>query len=161
MGGPIVLGRPGGGEPDRFLDDVDRAYVVAQLEGRLEEPVALRVVRDRASPLLVPGPLGAPADPAEHRRAERLAREVAALVPAVTVEVDERAGDPLTPRLALGGPAGGRVRFVGVPRVNLFRLLLEAVRRASTRDWDLPPDRLRSLGRLPAPVRLLAFATPT
>lgn len=160
MTGLIGVGRSGGGD-DRYFDDVDRAYVVAQLEGRLEAPVTLRVVRGRASPLVLPGQPGPGTDAAEQGRAERLAREIAALVPSVGVAVEEVAGDPDTPAIVVDGAAGGRIRFLGVPRVNLFRMLLEAVRRASTRDWDLPPDRVRSLAGLAGPVTMRVFATPT
>lgn len=158
-GGSLPIGRPG--EPQAFFDDVDRAYVVAQLESRMEEPVPVSVSTGGVSPLLaVPGG-GGGQDAAESARAQRLVAEVAGLVPGISVRTEPAGpGDP-SPVLTLGGPAEGRVRFLGVPRVNLFRLFLEAVRRASTRDWDLAPDRAREVAALPGDVRLLAFATPT
>jgi hypothetical protein len=55
----------------------------------------------------------------------------------------------------------GRVRFLGVPRVNLFRALLDAIRRASTGDHDLPDGWAQVLAGLPRPVRARVFATPT
>lgn len=157
---PLGIGRAGGAD-DRFFDDVDRAYVVDQLEGRLHEPVTLRVLRSRSSPLVLPGQPVPASDSAEQGRAERLAREIAALVPTVSVAVEEVPGRTDPPAIVVGGPASGRVRFIGVPRVNLFRALLEAVRRASTRDWDLDCDLVRTLGGLAAPVGLRTFATPT
>lgn len=160
MSFPLELGRQSGGG-DSYFDDTDRAYVVDQLEGRMAEPVTLRVVRGPASSLILPGRTAPGTDAAEQGRAERLAREIAALAPAVGVSVEEVAGDPCTPVIVVEGPAGGRVRFLGVPRVNLFRLLLEAIRRSSTRDRGLAADLVRTLANLPGPVHLRAFATPT
>ena len=108
-----------------FFDDVDRSYVVAQLEGRMDAPVEVTVSARAGSPLaLQPAPGGE-----EARRAGQLARELASLEPRVRVTVtEEGAGD--VPVLTVAG----RIRFVGVPRVNLFRALLETIRRASTGD---------------------------
>lgn len=133
-----------------LFDDVDRSFVVAQLEGRMDAPVDLTVAVRRSSPL-------APAPGAEEAaRAERLGRELAALEPRIRLTVtDEGAGD--VPVLTVAG----RVRFVGVPRVNLFRALLEAIRRASTGDHGLADGWARALDGLPRPVHAQVFATPT
>lgn len=143
--------------PASFFDDVDRSYVVAQLEGRMDAPVDLTVVARRSSPLLL-----APAEGAEEAaRAERLAQELAALEPRIQVTVTaDGAGD--VPVLTVASRASaGAVRFVGVPRVNLFRALLEAVRRASTGDHGLPDGWAPALAALPRPVHARVFATPT
>jgi hypothetical protein len=143
--------------PASFFDDVDRNYVVAQLEGRMDAPVDLTVVARRSSPLLL-----APAEGAEEAaRAERLAQELAALEPRIRVTVTgEGAGD--VPVFSVASPASaGTVRFVGVPRVNLFRILLEAVRRASTGEHGLPDGWAEALAALPRPVSARVFATPT
>jgi len=143
--------------PASFFDDVDRSYVVAQLEGRMDAPVDLTVVARRGSPLAL-----APAPGAEEARlAERLARELASLEPRIRLTVtDEGAGD--APVLTVASRASaGAVRFVGVPRVNLFRALLEAVRRASTGDHGLPAGWAEALSHLPRPVDAQVFATPT
>ena len=135
-----------------FFDDVDRSYVVAQLEGRMEAPVDLTVTVRRTSPLLLTPAAGAE----EAARAEQLARELASLEPRIRVRVtDEGAGD--VPVLTVAG----RVRFLGVPRVNLFRALLETIRRASTGDHGVPDDWAQALAQLPRPVRARVFATPT
>lgn len=160
--------RPTGPAP--FFDDVDRGYVVAQLEGRMDAPVDLTVTVRRSSPLLLPGaaplegaeearPGGGPGD--EARRAEQLAREVAALEPRIRLTVsDEGAGD--VPAFTVASRASaGSVRFLGVPRVNGFRALLEALRRASTGDPGVAPEWARALDRLPRPVHAQVFATPT
>jgi hypothetical protein len=68
---------------------------------------------------------------------------------------DEGAGD--IPAFTVAG----RVRFLGVPRVNLFRALLETIRRASTGDHGVPDDWGAALDELPRPVRARVFATPT
>ena len=60
----------------------------------------------------------------------------------------------------LGTGGSGRIRFVGV-RVNLFRAVLETIRRASTHDYGLPADWARALGTLTDDVHALVFATPT
>jgi hypothetical protein len=143
--------------PASFFDDVDRNYVVAQLEGRMDAAVDLTVVARRSSPLLL-----APAEGAEEAaRAERLAQELAALEPRIRVTVTgEGAGD--VPVFSVSSPASdGTVRFVGVPRVNLFRILLEAVRRASTGEHGLPEGWAEALAALPRPVSARVFATPT
>ena len=143
--------------PASFFDDVDRSYVVAQLEGRMDAPVDLTVVARRSSPLLL-----TPAEGAEEAaRAERLAQELAALEPRIRVTVTgEGAGD--VPVFAVASRASaGSVRFVGVPRVNLFRALLEAVRRASTGDHGLADGWAAALTALPQPVHGRVFATPT
>ena len=135
-----------------FFDDVDRSYVVAQLEGRMDAPVDLTVSARRSSPLLLERGPGAE----EASRAEQLGRELAALEPRIRLTVtDEGAGD--VPLLTVGG----RVRFVGVPRVNLFRALLETIRRASTGDHGMPDEWVRALAVLPRPVHARVFATPT
>ncbi|HEX2041006.1 MAG TPA: hypothetical protein VHF24_00080 [Acidimicrobiales bacterium] len=135
-----------------FLDDVDRSYVVAQLEGRMEAPVDLTVCARRTSPLLLSPAPGAE----EAARAEQLARELTSLEPRIRVNVtDEGAGD--VPAFAVAG----RVRFLGVPRVNLFRALLETISRASTGDHGVPEDWAGALARMPRPIRARVFATPT
>ena len=135
-----------------YFDDVDRSYVVAQLEGRMDAPVDLTVSVRQSSPLLLQPAPGAD----EAVRAEQLGRELAALEPRIRVTVSEDgAGD--VPVLTVAG----RVRFVGVPRVNLFRALLETIRRASTGDHGLPEYWARALDRLPRPVQARVFATPT
>jgi hypothetical protein len=143
--------------PASFFDDLDRSFVVAQLEGRMDAPVELTLVARGSSPLaLTPAP-GA----AEARLAERLARELASLVPRIGVTVtEEGAGD--LPTLTVASRASpGTVRFVGLPRVNLFRALLEAVRRSSTGDHGLAPGWSEALAQLLRPVHARVFATPT
>lgn len=138
--------------PSSFFDDVDRSYVVAQLEGRMDAPVDLTVTARRSSPLALTPAAGAE----EAARAERLGRELAALEPRIRLTVtEEGAGD--VPALTVGG----RVRFLGVPRVNLFRVLLETIRRASTGDHGLPEGWAPALEGLPRPVYAQVFATPT
>ncbi len=141
-----------GRRPGSFFDDVDRSYVVAQLEGRMDAPVDLTVSVRRSSPLaLQPAP---GAEEAAH--AERLGRELATLQPRLRLTVtEEGAGDVPVFTVA------GRVRFVGVPRVNLFRALLETIRRASTGDHGLPAGWAQALAGLPRPVHARVFATPT
>jgi hypothetical protein len=144
----LELGRRAAG----FFDDVDRNFVVAQLEGRMDTPVDLTVTARRSSPLALQPSPGAE----EAARAEQLGRELAALEPRIRLTVtDDDAGD--VPVFAVAG----RVRFVGVPRVNLFRALLEALRRASTGDHGLPEGWAEALAGLPRPVRAQVFATPT
>ena len=143
--------------PASFFDDVDRSYVVAQLEGRMDAPVELTVTAVRSSPLALTPAAGAE----EARRAGRLASELAALEPRIRVAVTgEGAGDVPVFTVASRASAGA-VRFVGVPRVNLFRALLEAVRRASTGDHGLADGWAEALAALPAPVHAQVFATPT
>jgi hypothetical protein len=143
--------------PASFFDDVDRSFVVAQLEGRMDAPVELTLVARRSSPLALSLITGA----AEAGLAERLTRELASLEPRIRVTVtDEGAGDLPTLTVASRASAGA-VRFVGVPRVNLFRALLEAVRRASTGDHGLAPGWSEALAQLPRPVHARVFATPT
>lgn len=143
--------------PASFFDDVDRSFVVAQLEGRMDAPVDLTVSVRRSSPLALAPAAGAE----EGRLAERLARELAALEPRIRVAVtDEGAGD--VPVLTVASRASaGAVRFVGVPRVNLFRALLEAIRRSSTGDHGLASGWAEALVQLPRPVHARVFATPT
>ena len=123
----------------------------------MDAPVDLTVVARRSSPLLL-----APAEGAEEgARAERLAVELGALEPRIRVTVTPNgAGD--VPVFTVASPASaGAVRFVGVPRVNLFRALLEAVRRASTGDHGLAAGWAEALASLPEPVSARVFATPT
>ncbi len=145
--------------PVPFFDDVDRAYVVAQLEGAMDAPVDLEVSVRRTSRLLLPG---APADDGgsdDARQAQQLAEELAALEPRIRVVVSE-APDPL-PRFSVDCRAGGGVTFVGQPRANLFRALLETIRRASNADHGMDADQVRHLSHLPRPVHARVFATPT
>ena len=141
-----------GRRPASFFDDVDRSFVVAQLEGRMDAPVDLTVTAHRSSPLALSAAPGAE----EAAWAERLGRELAALEPRINLRVsDAEAGEVPT------FTVGRRVRFVGVPRMNLFRALLETIRRASTKDHGLPEGWSRALDGLPRPVRAQVFATPT
>ena len=123
----------------------------------MDAPVDLTVVARRSSPLLL-----APAEGAEEAaRAERLAQELAALEPRIRVTVTtDGAGDVPVFTVASRASAG-TVRFVGVPRVNLFRALLEAVRRASTGEHGLAGGWAEALVALPQPVHARVFATPT
>jgi hypothetical protein len=140
-----------------FFDDVDRSYVVAQLEGRLDAPVELTLAARRSSPLALTQAPGAE----EAARAERLATELAALEPRIHLTVTgEGAGDVPVFTVASRASAGA-VRFVGVPRVNLFRALLEAIRRASTGDHGLADGWAEALAALPERVHARVFATPT
>ena len=118
----------------------------------MDAPVDLTVTVRRSSPLALQQAPGAE----EAARAERLGRELAALEPLIRLTVtDTGAGD--VPVLTVAG----RVRFVGVPRVNLFRALLEAIRRASTGDHGLADGWAEALAALPRPVHAQVFATPT
>jgi hypothetical protein len=147
-------------EQATFLDDVDRAYIVAQLEGAMDEPVDLEVAARSVSRLLLPGmAAGPPSGADEARRAGQLGRELAALVPKVRVTVVE--GDDDLPTFTVGGRGVSRIRFLGIPRVNLFRALLDAIRRASTHDHGFDQARARDLRQLPADVHAAVFATPT
>jgi hypothetical protein len=138
--------------PASFFDEVDRSFVVAQLEGRMDAPVDLTVSVRRSSPLALHQASGAE----EAAHAERLGRELAALEPRVRLTVtDEGVSD--VPVLTVAG----RVRFFGVPRVNLFRALLETIRRASTGDHGVPDGWPEALAALPRPVHAQVFATPT
>ena len=138
--------------PASFFDDVDRSYVVAQLEGRMAAPVDLTVTARRSSPLALTPAAGAE----EGAWAERLATELSALEPRIRVTVTgEGAGEVPVFTVA------GRVRFVGVPRMNLFRALLETIRRASTGDHGLADGWAPALDGLPRRVRAQVFATPT
>jgi hypothetical protein len=135
-----------------FFDDVDRSFVVAQLEGRMDGPVDLTVAVRRSSPLALSPVPGAE----EAARAESLGRELVGLEPRIRLTVtDEGAGD--VPVFSVAG----RVRFVGVPRVNLFRALLDAIRRASTGDHGLADGWAEALAALPRPLHAQVFATPT
>ncbi len=138
--------------PASFFDDVDRSYVVAQLEGRMGAPVDLVVSAQRSSPLALAPAAGAE----EGARAEKLGRELAALEPRIRLTVTEE-GSGEVPVFTVAG----RIRFLGVPRVNLFRALLETLRRASTGDHGLPEGWGPALDGLPQPVPIQVFATPT
>ena len=146
-----------GRRSDSFFDDVDRSYVVAQLEGQLDAPVELTVAVRRASPLLLSPPVGAE----EAARAEKLGRELASLEPRVRLTVTEDGAGDVPVFTVSSRASAGAVRFVGVPRVNLFRALLEAMRRASTGDHGLAGGWSEALATLPRPVRAQVFATPT
>ena len=135
-----------------YLDDVDRAYVVSQLEGALDEVVELEVAARRGSPLLVTG-----GGTDEGRRAEQLGTEIAALVPKVRLSVVDGAEPPAFKVSARGA---GSIRFVGLPRVNLVRALLDAIRRLSNHDHGFEPAWARDLRQLPADVHAAVFATP-
>ena len=118
----------------------------------------------RTSPLLLPGAAAAAAPAGgrggdEARRAEQLGREIAALVPKVRLTVSED-GDDL-PAFTVRGRDVGPIRFLGIPRVNLFRMFLEAIHRASTHDHGFDHDWARDLRALPADVGAAVFATPT
>jgi hypothetical protein len=143
-----------------FLDDVDRAYVVSQLEGAMDETVELRLAVTRTSPLVLPGMAATDVRASEEAgRAEQFATELGGLVRQLRTTVTDEPS--AVPAFSLACPGGGTVRFLGLPRVNLFRLLLEAVRRASTRDHGFPTDQAAALRRLPAHAHLRVFATPT
>ncbi len=152
------LGRGPAG-PVPFFDDVDRAYVVAQLEGAMDAPVNLGVSVRRSSGLLLPGASADGGDAEAGRQAERLGKELAALEPRIRLRVTDAGCD--LPVFTVGSRGGGGVRFVGQPRVNLFRALLETIRRASTGDHGLDDDAASRLRRLPRPVAARVFATPT
>lgn len=118
----------------------------------MDAPVELTVSVRQSSPLALQQAPGAE----EAARAEQLGRELASLEPRIRLAFTaEGAGDVPVFTVA------GRVRFVGVPRVNLFRALLDAIRRASTGDHGLPDGWAEALVALPRPVHARVFATPT
>lgn len=143
--------------PASFFDDVDRNYVVAQLEGRMGAPVDVVVAARRSSPLALAPVAGAQ----EAVLAERLAHELAALEPRIRVTVTAD-GAGAAPTFAVASAASaGSVRFVGLPRVNLFRALVDSIRRASTGEHGLPDGWAEELATLPRPLHAQVFATPT
>jgi hypothetical protein len=144
------------GRSTTFFDDVDRSYVVSELEGRMDAPVELTVVARRSSPLAL-----TPARGAEDTLfAEQLGRELAALEPRIEMRsTEDGAGDAPT-FMVTSRASKGTVRFVGVPRVNLFRALLDSIRRASTGEHGLPDGWAEQLDGLPRPVHIRVFATP-
>ena len=77
------------------------------------------------------------------------------------LRVHVRDADHDLPVLSVGTRGSGRIRFVGVPRVNLFRAVLETIRRASTHEHGLPPDWAHAVGTLADDAHALVFATPT
>ncbi|HJV08596.1 MAG TPA: hypothetical protein VJ653_02920, partial [Acidimicrobiales bacterium] len=93
--------------------------------------------------------------------AERLGTELAALEPRIRLTVTGEGAGEVPAFTVASRASAGAVRFVGVPRMNLFRALLEAVRRASTGDHGLPAGWAEALAALPAPVHARVFATPT
>lgn len=118
----------------------------------MDAPVDLTVSVRRSSPLALVPAAGAE----EAAWAERLGRELASLEPRIRLTVtEEGAGDVPVFTVA------GRVRFVGVPRMHLFRALLETLRRASTGDHGLAEGWATELDGLPRPVHAQVFATPT
>lgn len=141
-----------------FFDDIDRAYVVAKLEGAMDEPVDLGLSVRRFSGLVLPG-AQAGGGGMTGGQAERLGRELAALEPRIRLTVSDSSDE--LPVFAVDGRGGGGVRFVGQPRGNLFRALIDAIRRASTGEHGLDDDQSAALRRLPRPVRSRVFATPT
>jgi len=153
----VELGKRQGG-PAPLFDDVDRAYVVAQLEGAMDAPVDLGVSVRRSSGLLLPG---APSDGDAEvgRQAEQLGRELATLDSRIRLKVTD--SSHALPVFSVASRGGGGVEFVGQPRVNLFRALLETIRRASTGDHGLDEDQATRLRKLPKAVGVRVFATPT
>jgi len=118
----------------------------------MDAPVDLMVAIRRSSPLALSPTPGTE----EAARAERLGRELASLEPRIRLTVTED-GAGEVPVFTVAA----RVRFVGVPRVNLFRALLETIRRASTGDHGLADGWAQALAGLPRPVHAQVFATPT
>jgi hypothetical protein len=141
----------------QFFDDVDRTYVVAQLEGRMDAPVDLTLAVRRSSPLALRPTPGAE----EAMWAERLTTELTGLEPRLRVTVTEDGAEEVPVFTVASRASAGAVRFVGVPRVNLFRALLETIRRASTGDHGLAEGWAEALAGLPRPVHGRVFATPT
>ena len=118
----------------------------------MDAPVDLTVTARRSSPLALTPAAGAE----EAAWAMRLGSELSALAPRIRLTVtEEGAGEVPVFTVA------GRVRFFGVPRMNLFRTLLETMRRASTGDHGLPEGWAPALSQLPRPVHVQVFATPT
>lgn len=152
----------------RVLDDVDKQYIAEQLIDDTLEPVRLRVVGlcSRSTLLSREQPAN-PDTTSATREMARLVAELVEIVPGLSTETryweagTEEPGSQALPRLEVEATGGTGVAFVGLPRANLFRALLETIRRASTRDYGLAEDLVRTLGSLPGAVHLRLFATPT
>ena len=123
----------------------------------MDTPVDLTLSVRRSSPLLLQPAPGA----GEALRAEQLVRELASLEPRIRATVTGDGAGDVPVFTVTSRASAGAVRFVGVPRVNLFRAMLECVRRASTGDHGLAPDWVSALAGLPRPVHARVFATPT
>ena len=153
----------------RLFEELTKRYSVAQLKSDLVGSVTLLVLKRPVSPILLPGQ-EPNSDADEMYDAEQIVRKLAALSPQIIADirnVQEETGlaESLDveelPMLSVSTQGENRVRFIGVPTGNLFEGLLEAVRRASTGENEMPVDLLRDLGRITGDVHLRVFVTPT
>ena len=128
----------------------------------MDAPVDLTVSVRRSSSLLLPGGDDNGVGGGEVAgQAEQLARELASLEPRIRVTTSDAPPDRALPLFSVESRGGGGVSFLGQPRTNLFRALLETIRRASTGDHGLDEAEAARLRALPRPVNARVFATPT
>jgi len=104
------------------------------------------------------------------RQNEQLAREVAALSEAITVEVlnphidrdrAERYGVSDVPAIVVEGARDYGVRFLGVPTGYEFSNLIDAIVAVSRGEAQLSEQTKTSLGTLIRDVEIKVFSTPT
>ena len=101
--------------------------------------------------------------------AEALAREVAGLSDKLTIETYNLGADEAkardygvedAPALVVEGPAGRRVRFLGLPAGYEFASFLESLKDAAAGRADLAPATRQALAGLKNPVHIQVFVTP-
>lgn len=104
------------------------------------------------------------------RQNEQLAREVAALSDAITVEVlnphidrdrAERYGVTDVPAIVVEGARDYGVRFLGIPTGYEFGNLIDAIVAVSRGEAELSEQTKASLGTLATDVEIKVFSTPT
>jgi glutaredoxin-like protein len=101
---------------------------------------------------------------------EGLLREVSSLSDKVKLDVYNRLTEPdqallygvtASPTLVISGPAGSRVRFLGIPAGYEFVSLLESLKDGARGKSDLTLETREKLSNLSSDVHIQVFVTPT
>jgi len=101
---------------------------------------------------------------------EGLLREVSGLSAKVKLDIYNRLTEPeqallygvtASPTLVISGPAGSRVRFLGIPAGYEFVSLLESLKDGSRGKSDLSLETREKLSKLSSDVHIQVFVTPT
>lgn len=101
---------------------------------------------------------------------EELLREISGLSDKIRLDIYDRLTDPdqallygvtTSPTLVISGPAGSRVRFLGIPAGYEFVSLLESLKDGARGKSDLTLETREKLSGLSSDVHIQVFVTPT
>ena len=148
-----------------LISDKDQQGLKDRLRRELKRDVTIRFFTRKTFGLTIPGRECATCDDTQ-----KLLQELVALSPKLHLETKDFFSEPQAardagveriPAIVLGSDGASNAKFYGMPAGYEFASLLESLIAASRGVSQLSLETRKKLKRVKAPVRILAFVTPT